>query len=784
MFRRLEGDGGLPQSLSNQFEALAPMSVENLHVATAPLADMDAAARSLGPPLIPLLIGAVGKREIGTAGGAIETAIHDLLVELRRRHPCTPIFVLTALAEGADWCAARAAARFSATQRAVAAPPVRIVCPLPLKRGLYQQDFSDAHSDSFAQLLDACKIDTATGPVTLHPNDLLVFELRPLQGAEEAEMTRVGGRSRPHRTLHYEQAGLYIADACHLLIGVMPKEEVPTRVGGTARIVQYKCTGSLPPEPLELNGGGFNHLVAILEKRANLPSTASHATHDLATHRLKRLSLELPEPLPPAGWFSRGSGHVWHLMTGSQIAWRYLKGAQSSDHAASMQTIPAHRGEIFALTQPYEAFNKRVTLAHNKGWLDSRYLDAHKFGALVRTQMGTAFDPVDHEAFVKLSVIRGTIAELQRLAKTWADLSLWVLAALFVATVAAFTHFKVWHGEEWAAYTYMFLLVLAAGWYTVARYFEWSAIHDDYRAAAEALRVQIGWRLAGIRERVERHYRAGSTQQLERVRLGIKTVNTVIAIEHRPTNNVGSLGLLALARKQWINGQCHYFNKTRADRHRQNERHLSASMTLFSLGVGLFLSIVQHMLHIPLTVVWPWFLIFAPVALLAFVMRFRGAMPDLAWFRHVQKWIDMAEEWIVVQLRLRRWLKFVARLYPLVWFLFPCIVGLWLGATIFDAMQFQDSKIEVAKWLGLAVALLNASAAAGIYLREKLAIEPEERNYEQMTRVFLLADDLLSRTDDPSHQRSVLAELGREALGENAYWLRAHRERPIEQIPG
>jgi hypothetical protein len=95
----------------------------------------------------------------------------------------------------------------------------------------------------------------------------------------------------------------------------------------------------------------------------------------------------------------------------------------------------------------------------------------------------------------------------------------------------------------------------------------------------------------------------------------------------------------------------------------------------------------------------------------------------------------------------------------------------------------EESLNEV---LILLVVVLNAAAGALVYRREKSAAEPELRNYKEMAHVFASAEQLLDATptDDIEMQHRILRELGRAALAENAYWLRAHRERPIEQIPG
>jgi hypothetical protein len=131
---------------------------------------LEPAAYALERTLIPIIVGVVGKRKIADAATttAVEVAIQDVLADLRKRYPSSPLLVLTALAEGADWCAARATAAFAESQEAGAAP-VRLVCPLPLKCELYEQDFSPDHRKDFNRLLRYRAIKTSAGEVTLTP---------------------------------------------------------------------------------------------------------------------------------------------------------------------------------------------------------------------------------------------------------------------------------------------------------------------------------------------------------------------------------------------------------------------------------------------------------------------------------------------------------------------------------------------------------------------------------------------------------------------------------------
>jgi|GEM_PF-6424450 len=748
-----------------------------------------------GQTLIPLIVGIVGKRELGEGAEAVESSLYRELRQLRRRFPRSPLWILSSVANGADWLGARAVARLSNEERRRAGPLVRLVCVLPFARSLYVQDFEGSlaeHKANLDRLLDRGEIETADGPVTLDRAALRVIELRPLVGADPASMTRVAGKSGPQRTIHYEQAGMLIADACHLLLAVLGETAAagrPERVGGTTRIVRYKGTGALPTEPTD---PAFDELIAGIETSpaaARLPPP--RAAHDVDTHRLRRLSLELPEPAEATQWFTGRCGHVWLLTAGG--SWQHMEGGEATG-----------RGKVFAILQPFEEFNRRVGRAYATGRLEGRYRSEDQ---LAQSLDGAGFakstSEAERAAVLHLSLLRGVIATLQDNAKRRAGLVLWAIAVLFVLSVAAFTAYKIWHSAGFG-YAYLFFLALATGAYVTSRWRNWSAIHDDYRAVAEALRTQRGWRLAGIRERAEWHYRAGTTLQLERVRRGIETVNWLIALEHRDAEIAITTPCIHLARQHWVEEQISFFRRSLGERERHNARFGLAIFAFFYLGIGAFAALAARD-----AAAWPilvaarqwtgqWIeplkegalVAVAALALAAFALRFSHALLAraeegpirrrlLAWTDRGKRALDaLARTWPLPSAPLRL-------LYPVLWALAPVLAGYWIAAVVLGSAPPADGGHDPAgQWVGFAIAVLNAVAAAAIYLREKLAVEPEERNYEEMAHVFAHADRLLARTASPEWQQRILLELGKEALGENAYWLRAHRERPIEQIPG
>jgi hypothetical protein len=792
------------------------------------------------PTLLPLIIGINGKLDLGAHAAAVEDRLVECLHMIAAKHCYSPLMILTSLAEGADWRAARATARFAA-KRPDTTPYVKLVCPLPLQRPLYEQDFSDAYKEKFGRLLDFGELVgdrnglAGAGKDLWFPRrDLIWFALNPLAGARESEMMRDNGRSGAHRTIHYEQVGIFIADNCHLLISVMPEDEKPDRIGGTARIVHYKCTGALPPDVR------FDQLVADLESGAG--AIASLPAHNLQVHRLKRLSAELTDATEPADWFSRRIGHVWQLTVEAAPRWIYRKGSELKVGTGRLESYPgeqprpstegpfaaglveAKRGDIFRVWRPYRIFNEFLQRPEvEEDDRESSNLSTARFSRELRETMGVEFDGKEHARLVHLFDIRRALSMLQRRFTPIITASFNGLATLFVVSVLMFTLFKVTHEVIWAI-IYMVLVAAGAVFYLEASHRRWTSYHEDYRAAAEALRVQLWWRAAGIPDRVEHFYLPGTTQYLEHVRHGIETVNILMALTYRREQEQPvHQKLIAYARKKWADDQRTWFAQSAHQRRSDVTRYLLRIVSSFALATGLLISIIEYKLgehslipnpHEP---VLPH--LYVLVALLAvcwlpFVHRFRLApwlaevaangkagerrvdLPD-QWFVRVSqpplnrflvwsRWpqVEAAREWAITWTGGINW----PLVYVGLWAAFPMLLG-WLvgiGLFIIDHALGSTGVSPLVPTLGVVVAVLNAVAAALVYRREKSAAEPELRNYREMAHVFATAEQLLDATpqDDIDLQHRILRELGQAALAENAYWLRAHRERPIEQIPG
>ena len=93
--------------------------------------------------VLPFVVALGGHRDLRAEDvPGLEVRVADILTGLGRRHPNTPLLVLSSLAEGADRLGARVALRLG----------IGVVAVLPLPRPEYERDFSS--DDSRAEFAD------------------------------------------------------------------------------------------------------------------------------------------------------------------------------------------------------------------------------------------------------------------------------------------------------------------------------------------------------------------------------------------------------------------------------------------------------------------------------------------------------------------------------------------------------------------------------------------------------------------------------------------------------
>lgn len=173
---------------------------------------------------VPLVVGITGHRDIRAEDREeLQRRVRGILLKLRKDYPATPLILLSALAEGADRLAARAALDGEVD--------ARLVVPLPMAREIYEEDFTSRGSlDEFRELLRRA----------YHS---FVIPLAP--GNTESNIRTHG----EYRDRQYEAVGKYIARQSQILIALWDGMDRGL-VGGTASIVRFKTEGMVEPLPL------------------------------------------------------------------------------------------------------------------------------------------------------------------------------------------------------------------------------------------------------------------------------------------------------------------------------------------------------------------------------------------------------------------------------------------------------------------------------------------------------------------------------------------------------
>lgn len=162
-----------------------------------------------------LVVGVTSHRDLRPeAVPALRARVHDVLAGLFAAYPRLQPVLLSPLAEGGDRLAAEVGLELGA----------ELVVPLPFDPAAYREDFiDDASRAHFDALLSRASRVTSIASRHHAP----------------------GARHGPERDRQYLQAGLYVANHCHVLLA-MWDGRAAGGTGGTAQIVRYHLGGALP----------------------------------------------------------------------------------------------------------------------------------------------------------------------------------------------------------------------------------------------------------------------------------------------------------------------------------------------------------------------------------------------------------------------------------------------------------------------------------------------------------------------------------------------------------
>jgi hypothetical protein len=473
---------------------------------------------------IPLLIGVAGHREINPDDKTpLQAAVAQVLTSLRREYRATPIVLLSPLAGDADLWVAEAALGVDRVSLAAVLP-----WPRDMDDGIGTPGGERWKCDLLAQASQVVVMPLPEGTGTAHVRD-----------------------NATARDRQFDEIGRYIARNCQVLIAVWDGDRIAST--NTAKVVRYHAEGA--PAPYALRAGELDtaEQAAVCElrvRRRSPDAVPSCATTDPAPSAAttikpcwtwpaggepaeersppKRLSQRLG-PERDTSWWRRvpvyrawatewslwwirtmllNFRRVLQLATNGARRVAYLVRHWSADHRS-----PAER----RLRARWEAMNR---FNRDAGRVTRRHADkvAVNCGYLI---------PDDEAAALPACVqrLRQHYGQADTAALVFQTWHWWIVLALFGLALAAVLCLEV-HAHSWSSpvMLYWYLGLLLAGY--VAFRITWWREHQgrwlDYRALAEALRVQVYWRWAGLERCAADHYLRHFRGELDWIRHALR----------------------------------------------------------------------------------------------------------------------------------------------------------------------------------------------------------------------------------------------------------------------
>lgn len=451
----------------------------------------------------PLLVGFTGHRDLRPEElPAIEAAVEEVLADVSRRHPHSPLVVLTGLAEGADRLAARMALRRG----------IEFIAVLPLPLPLYVTDFESADSrNEFEDLLGR-----AAGR----------FQM-PLP--EGLAMDDVAGRG-PARDSCYVDLGAFLAERSHVLVAVWDGVD-NGKPGGTASVVKARTEPMARPASAgwrELLPNDVVHLVS--GRVSTAPAAAPGSRSILPPPRRHGGASSTPRDEAVATRIDAFNRDVDRL--GRRLAVGF---ADSSRHLLEGPLPPPRAGVAGILRDHFAAFDRLAIHWQNAVTRSLLGLHVLIWVAVLCFEASTNFEALGGRA-LRARGIHGVAGG--------ARLPLLLRDEIFVV-------YFVLVGLAWAVKL----------WANRCRQ---QPRHLDYRSIAEALRIQFFWRLAGLDRGAAAEFRASQLAVCAWMRSAVATVTLMADARHPEERSAAPARTLRLVNRGLCLGQFRYFRKAAA----------------------------------------------------------------------------------------------------------------------------------------------------------------------------------------------------------------------------
>ncbi|MGE0407154.1 MAG: hypothetical protein AB7O65_12725 [Candidatus Korobacteraceae bacterium] len=481
---------------------------------------------SIDAPL-PIIIGVTGHRDLRPNDVPhLERIVGKELEAIQRRYPHSSLVLLSPLAEGSDRLAARAALKLGYS----------LIVPLPLCRELYEQDFTtEASRKEFADLLGR-----AIGWIPL-----------PLLPGNTPESVRLPG---PSRDREYAKLGAFIASSSQILLALWDGVGLHgSKVGGTANVVRfqleglpilYDSQGSNLTQPVSV--GPVRHIVTPRQSMPELSLLPLSRRLLVPANRTEESFLRLYDRMD---LFNRDARELRSLLEKSaQNSQLQLLNTDADELPKIVATLPA----------PCEHILNQYALADGL----AIHFGGKTLSALQRVFIGVAASALLFNLHSALFQTPGEVpASFQE--------AFFSLPWQLIGCMASSTFTALWlYGRTKKA--------------------ECQSKYQDYRALAEALRIQFFWKVAGLSESVSDKFLRKQRSDLDWLRGALRSWH-ILAVMTRPDRPPAPAQCFDGDRllMNWIRDQKTYFARRAKKEQAKLRQEARIASVLLKLGAGL-----------------------------------------------------------------------------------------------------------------------------------------------------------------------------------------------------